>query len=1181
MVEIGRREVVSDPLALNPREKEADRSLPTYGVRNPQQGAGNAVTKRAMQSLSIIDGLQVVAGRAMEAANKEAFTNGKIAYMQGATDQEIASMGDKNTTQGYETLKSIDTAQQWFTQQQQFIATEGAGMDPTDYRKHLMGAQKEALKNLPNDPRVRAAWAASFEDFAPRLASDQVKANNDYNGDRAEAEGANILMSGSQAYSDRSSPSASGEYRTTAQPIRIPVQHTAYDKEILIKTVLGEAAGEGEQGMAAVAHVVVNRSEDKRWGGSLSKVALEDKQFSAWNKGEGGNNPDKWKPGTEAWRRAEGVVDAVLAGRHVDPTNGAVNYYAPKGMDGGIAPAWSSGKGIKIGNHLYEGQKQTKAGSANTGLIFRNKGQENIQPEISNILTETSAILGKDLVITSGRRSAEHNAAVGGAKESEHVPGNASDIDMSGMSEDERMNLVQTLRAKGMRRFGTYDNNPNMLHVDMSEANGEEWFMHNKSNDFMGKAPDWFKKVAGASRPTENGIAIGEGGTQTQRMIANLPLKGPRKARAVVTAMVRTLDSGDDTMFNDAGGVGILYSLGADASDVDKVLKAKDRFDTKKDKEFDINIERERAEILSRVNSGEFNNLDEVFGAVDEFQKKNSISASEARSLARAVQTEWDKSGDNARVPLELRDLSAKLYDQINTGALDAREAAEQIEEYARANPKIKSSTVDSFIQDMYSSARTRDNKARTDAETAFKKKEKETAVVNRATQALTQGVGLKGLTGTVSIPDPANPNKTKEVNGEEYGIWALKKSTMDSYNPQVAAGDVDKDSAGVSFYNDVYEKLAKQDVYDRDFGRQVAAAVHGNIVDPETKQPTDAAMDSLSFYMQMRDNPEVGIEYLHGMIEDPQARTFLETAANLYDGQNDISTALMRASERLSQPVTSEMKLDRNTEFYKAVDKSAEKNINAITERGTWLARVLPGTFDDARVEKTVSMNRQLFHNYIGRQAETYHLLNPREPVEVSVKKASADLQRNAIVVGTNVLLGNEQKGTRLDQIMGIEDMGKTAPHTAIHDYVNSFAEKQWGALWTSTGNLVTDQYNPVLAVGSNHLAGERGKELQITYDSTSGTLSIQPYKDGKMTETVGEPMFLDAALVGKWYKQQLRNRQGEGEGTRAAWRGFVDAYADGEQRARGTSNDAGTEFGKLFEMRKNRSTPKGDRLK
>lgn len=1169
MAEIGRREVVSDPLALNPREREADRSLPTYGVRNPQQGAGNAVTKRAMQSLSIIDGLQVVAGRAMEAASKEAFQNGKLAYMQGATDQEIAAKGNKNTTAGYETLKSIDTAQQWFTQQAQFIATEGAAMDPADYRKHLMQSQKDALKALPNDPRAKAAWIASFEDFAPRLAAEQVKANNEYNGDRAEAEGANLLMSGSQAYSDRSSPTASG-FRVSAQPIRTPVQHTSYDKEILIKTVLGEAAGEGEQGMAAVAHVVVNRTEDKRWGGSISKVALEDKQFSAWNKGEGGNNPDKWQPGTEAWRRAESVVDAVLAGRHVDPTNGAVNYYAPKGMDGGIAPSWSTGKGIKIGSHFFEGQKQgSNAGKG--GLIFRNKGQEGIQPELSNILTETSSVLGKNLVITSGYRSPEHNAKVGGAKESEHMHGNASDIDMSGMTDEERMNLVQTLRAKGMVRFGTYDNNPNMLHVDMSKANGDEWFMHNKSNGNMDKAPEWFKQVANSKRPTEDGIAVGPGGTQTQRMIANLPLKGERKANAVVTAMVRTLDSGDDTMFNDAGGIGILYALGAKAADVDKVLKAKDRFDAKKDKEFDINVERERADLLARVQSGEFNSMDDVFSAVDEFQKRTSMSASEAKSLARAVQNEWDKSSENARVPLELRDLSASLYDQINSGALNAREAAEKIEEYSRNNPKIKASTIDSFIADMYTTARTKENKLRTEADTAQKKKDKEQLVVNRATDAITRGVGLKGLTGTVSIPDPANPNKTKEVNGEEYGVWALKKSTSDSYNQQVADKTMTAEEAGVAFYNDVYSNLAKQNVYDREFGRQVAAAVHGDVIGPD-KQPTDAVMKAVDFYMQMRDNPEVGLEYLHGMIEDEQARTFLETAANLYDGQQDISTAILRASSILNQPVTSEMKLEKNLAFYGQVDAKLTENVNAVTDRGTWLQRVLPGTFDEARVNKTVEVSKASMRNYISRQAETYHMMNPREPIDVSIKKASADFQRNAVVVGTNVLMGNEKKGTRLDQVMGVTEMGRTAPHDIIHDYVDSIGKDTWGALWDQQPRAFGD-------TNARWGDGRPVPELQVSYNATSGTLEVQLYKDNKFTETVGEPLYLDAKTLGNWYKQKERAKQGGV--VNDTWRDFVDTYADAEQRQRGTTNRAGDEFGKLFEIRRNESTPKGDRVR
>ena len=55
------------------------------------------------------------------------------------------------------------------------------------------------------------------------------------------------------------------------------------DQETLALTIAGEARGEGEKGMLAVANVIVNRyNADKRYV-SISEVCRKPKQFSFWN----------------------------------------------------------------------------------------------------------------------------------------------------------------------------------------------------------------------------------------------------------------------------------------------------------------------------------------------------------------------------------------------------------------------------------------------------------------------------------------------------------------------------------------------------------------------------------------------------------------------------------------------------------------------------------------------------------------------------------------------------------------------------------------------------------------------------------------------------------------------------------------------------------------------------------
>lgn len=103
--------------------------------------------------------------------------------------------------------------------------------------------------------------------------------------------------------------------------------------------------------------------------------------------------------------------------------------------------------------------------------------------------------------ITSGYRSPEHNRKVGGAKNSMHVQGGAADIDMTGMSEEERATLVRTLREGGITRFGTYSGSPNMLHVDLSSAQGDFHQMHDRTSRNMAGAPEWFKGLSGEVIP--------------------------------------------------------------------------------------------------------------------------------------------------------------------------------------------------------------------------------------------------------------------------------------------------------------------------------------------------------------------------------------------------------------------------------------------------------------------------------------------------------------------------------------------------------------------------------------------------------------------------------------------------------------------------------------------------------
>lgn len=134
------------------------------------------------------------------------------------------------------------------------------------------------------------------------------------------------------------------------------------DRDILARTLWGEARGEGLTGQIAVAWSIRNRMEmdlhgdDKPdwWGEGYAGVCQEAYQFSCWNK----NDPNfpymsgvKSIPPTQFAQACEAAA-IVIDGRQPDPTSGATHYYStsmPK------APKWATNarQTLRLGRHIF------------------------------------------------------------------------------------------------------------------------------------------------------------------------------------------------------------------------------------------------------------------------------------------------------------------------------------------------------------------------------------------------------------------------------------------------------------------------------------------------------------------------------------------------------------------------------------------------------------------------------------------------------------------------------------------------------------------------------------------------------------------------------------------------------------------------------------------------------------
>jgi hypothetical protein len=135
-----------------------------------------------------------------------------------------------------------------------------------------------------------------------------------------------------------------------------PVVINEDEVRLLAATVWGEARSEGEDGMRAVAHVMVNRI-GPRFGEDLATVILSPKQFSVWNR----NDPNRRTvvnlardPSSVAtdpqWLVADQIAREVLGGQSVDPTGGALFYHTRA-----VRPRWARiGQGRQvIGQHIF------------------------------------------------------------------------------------------------------------------------------------------------------------------------------------------------------------------------------------------------------------------------------------------------------------------------------------------------------------------------------------------------------------------------------------------------------------------------------------------------------------------------------------------------------------------------------------------------------------------------------------------------------------------------------------------------------------------------------------------------------------------------------------------------------------------------------------------------------------
>lgn len=133
-------------------------------------------------------------------------------------------------------------------------------------------------------------------------------------------------------------------YRTHAAHQARKAGYSQADLQCMAEALYHEARGEGTRGQAAVAEVILNRVDSRRFPATVCGVINQRSQFSYTI---GGPKPIRNKA---AFRRVTEVARAALSGAPRSLTGGATYFHTPA-----VRPSWSKRfhRTVRIGGHIF------------------------------------------------------------------------------------------------------------------------------------------------------------------------------------------------------------------------------------------------------------------------------------------------------------------------------------------------------------------------------------------------------------------------------------------------------------------------------------------------------------------------------------------------------------------------------------------------------------------------------------------------------------------------------------------------------------------------------------------------------------------------------------------------------------------------------------------------------------
>ena len=193
-------------------------------------------------------------------------------------------------------------------------------------------------------------------------------------------------------------------------------------------------AGDGKENRDAVNEYLSNPAVNKQYGEFYLREQL--RAFA------GANDP----------------IEAALVAYNAGPS--VAQKWVESGYDDKILPKETRDYKDSIMSSLKS--QPVKGDPSSVKFIGLGEG---VNPDLQSRVADAFSTLGLTKVkVNSGFRDPVKNKAVGGADKSQHLDGNAMDIDVSGMKNADKVELLKALSAAGVTGLGIYGN---AIHADL------------------------------------------------------------------------------------------------------------------------------------------------------------------------------------------------------------------------------------------------------------------------------------------------------------------------------------------------------------------------------------------------------------------------------------------------------------------------------------------------------------------------------------------------------------------------------------------------------------------------------------------------------------------------------------------------------------------------------------------